>query len=68
MRMNIKKHKDNLEVDVFEKDSHTYSNILTKDPNRIAQILIDLHFMGFPILKAIAIVRDRIKEKDWLGF
>ena len=68
MRMEIKKHKDNFEVSVFEQGSHTYSNILTHDPQVIAQILLDLEFMGFPIEKAIKLFRKRLKSKDWLGF
>jgi len=68
MRMEVKKHKENFEVNVFDKSSHTYSNILTHDPKIIAQILMDLYFLGFPIEKAVKILMDRLKRKDWLGF
>ncbi len=68
MRLEIKKHKENYEVNVFEKESHVYGNVFTRDPNRIAQILIDLEFQGFPIKEAIKIMQKRFEEKDWLGF
>ena len=68
MRMDIKKHRENYEVNVFDRNSHTYSNILTHDPKVIAQILIDLFFLGFPIEKAVKIFMERLKRKDWLGF
>ena len=66
--MEIKKHRENFEVNVFDKNSHVYSNILIRDPNRIAQILMDLYFLGFPIEKALAIFKERLAKKDWLGF
>ena len=68
MRLEVKKHKENYEINVFDKGSHVYGNILTRDPNSFAQVLIDLHFQGFPVMKAIRIMRKRIKEEDWLGF
>ena len=68
MRMEIKKHKENFEVNVFEKSSHAYKNILTHDPNTIAQVLLDLFFLGFPIKKALEIFKERLGKKDWLGF
>ena len=68
MNLEIKKNRDNYEVNVFDKGSHTYRNILTRDPNRLAQVLLDLHFMGFQITEAIRIMKKRLKNKDWLGF
>ena len=69
MHFEIKKHKENVEVNVFaSKNSKSqYHNIITRDPNRIAQVLIDLLIQGFPIEKAIKIVNERIKKHDWMG-
>lgn len=68
--LRIKKHKENYEVGVFfgKSSKSSYSNIIDKDPNKIAQILIDLIIQGFPIEKAMDIVRERIGRRDWLGF
>ena len=64
----IKKHKENVEVNVFSGKQSTYHNIITKDPNTITQILIDLFVLGFPIIIAIKKFNERIKnKKDWLG-
>ena len=64
----IKKHKENVEVTVFSGKQSSYNNIITKDPNIIAQILIDLFVLGFPIEKAIKKFKERIKnKKDWMG-
>jgi len=68
MKLDIKKHKENYEVNVSHSGSHVYSNILTRDPHKLAQILIDLSFQGFPIKEAMRIMNRRLKEKDWLGF
>jgi hypothetical protein len=72
----LKKHKDNIEVNVFpSKKRHgrkvkaIYHNILNKDPKRIAQILLDLETLGdFPIEKAVKIFLKIRARKDWLGF
>ena len=68
--MELKKNKDNYEVNVFyssNSKSH-YTNIMNKDYNRIAQILIDLYVLGFPIDKAIKVFSKKLNKKDWLGF
>ena len=66
----VKPHKQgNLRVNVYAtpKDRSSYENILTKDPNRIAQVLMDLIVLGFPIERAIVKLKERIKKKDWFG-
>jgi len=69
MNLEFKNHKDKFEVNVFEgkKDKSSYRNIIDKDPNKLAQILIDLYMFGFPIEKAIHIFNEKVKKKDWLG-
>jgi len=69
MNLEFKNHKDKFEVNVFEgkKDKSSYRNIIDKDPNKLAQILIDLYMFGFPIGKAIHIFNEKVKKKDWLG-
>jgi len=50
------------------KEKSIYENIITKDPNIITQILIDLFVLGFPIIIAIKKFNERIKnKKDWMG-
>lgn len=68
--MILKKHKGRIEVNLFyNKDSKShYHNIIDKDPNRLAQILIDLMIDGFPVEKAVKIMQEKIKKKDWMGF
>lgn len=64
----MKKNKGNVEVNVFgEGKKSYYGNVITRDPQVIAQILIDLMFQGFPIEKAIKIFNERMKKKDWMG-
>jgi len=67
--LEVKKHKTNYEVNVFySKNSKShYHNIIDKDPNKLAQILIDLYLEGFPIDKAIQEFKERLGNKDWLG-
>ncbi len=68
MHAKIKKHKENVEINVFDGKHSTYHNIITRDPNTISQILIDLVVLGFPIQKAIIKFNERIKNpRDWLG-
>lgn len=66
----MKRHKENFEVNVFptKKSKSQYTNIITNDPNVIAQILIDLIIQGVPIERAIKIMNARIKKGDWMGF
>ena len=64
--------KRNVKINVYNsrdsKDKSIYENVLTKDPNIITQILIDLLVLGFPIEKAIKKFNERIKDKkDWMG-
>lgn len=69
MHAEIKKNRDDIEVNVFDsgaKKISQYNNKITKDPNIIAQILMDLEIMGFPITKAIAKYLERVRNKDWI--
>ncbi len=68
----IKKYRENIEVNVFNehsrsRDKFIYNNIITRDPNVIAQILVDLMILGFPIEKAIRKFREKIRKRDWMG-
>lgn len=67
--LELKKHNKNYEVNVFysKRSKSGYTNIIDKDPNKIAQVLIDIYLEGFPVDKAIKIFSDRIRSKDWLG-
>jgi len=68
-RLEFKKHKRGFEVNVFDgkNSKSSYTNIINKDFNGMAQILIDLYLFGFPIEKAIKIFLSRVRQKDWLG-
>jgi len=68
-RLEFKKHKRGFEVNVFEgkNSKSSYRNIINKDFNGLAQILIDLYLYGFPVERAIKSFRKRIETKDWLG-
>ena len=68
-RLEFKRHNKNFEINVFEGNSKlsSYTNIIDKDPNKLAQIFIDLYMNGFPIGKAIHIFNNKVKKKDWLG-
>jgi|TARA_B100001971_G_C18044482_1_gene459431 hypothetical protein len=65
--LRIKRYKENYEVGVFpdKKSKSQYTNILTKDPEIIAIILIDLIIQDLPIQKAIKIMNKKLKNKDW---
>ena len=69
MNLEFKKHKENYEINLFssKKSKSSYRNIIDKDVNKLAQILIDLYMYGFPIEKAMRIFYEKIKKKDWLG-
>lgn len=69
MFMEFKKNREGFEVNVFNSkgSKSSYRNIIDKDTNKLAQILIDLHLYGFPIEKAILIFNKRLDKKDWLG-
>ena len=70
MDLNKDSKTDNYRLNIFfnKKSKSHYTNVLDKDTNKLAQILIDLYFEGFPIAKAIEIFKERFKNKDWLGF
>ena len=64
--------RKSMKVNVYHsnnpREKSIYENALTKDPNTITQILIDLFVLGFPIEKAIKKFKERIKNKrDWMG-
>ena len=65
--MDLKKNKENYEINVFhnKKSRSHYTNIVTKDPKRLALIFIDLIMMGFPVEKAFKIAKGKIRKKDW---
>lgn len=67
--LKLKKNKENYELNLFyskTSKSH-YNNFIDKDPHKLAQILIDLIIDGFPVEKAIKVMRQRIKRKEWMG-
>lgn len=68
--MNLKRNRENFEVNLYHNvETHSfYNNIIDKDPQKIAQIFIDLMIYGFPIEKAIKIFKKRVSEHDWIGF
>ena len=70
VNLELKKHRDNFEVNVFYKkgDKSFYRNILDRDSRKISQILLDLETMGFKIDKAVSLYLERKRKKDWLGF
>lgn len=65
----MKKHSGNYEVNLFysKRSKSQYHNIIDKDPNRIAQILIDLMLEGYPIEEAIKRFNRKIEKQDWIG-
>lgn len=67
--LDFKRNKSNYEVSVsYSKRSKShYHTIIDKDPNKIAQVLIDLHLEGFPIEESIKRFNLRKIRKDWLG-
>lgn len=66
--------KQNFRANVFHSDRRkgkekvSYWNIIDKDKTKLAQLFIDLHLEGFPIIEAFKIFRDRVDRRDWLGF
>lgn len=72
-RVVIGKHRPGYELRMFNKmcqcgGSSIYNNVIGQDPNKIAQVLIDLEMVGnLPIRKAISVYLERIEKKDWLG-
>lgn len=70
MPLEIKKHRDRYELNLFHSKGSGchYHSIIDKDPKKLAQVLIDLKLDGYPIDKAVRIMRERISKKDWIGF
>jgi len=69
MHAEIKRNRESIEVNVFDsgaKRISQYNNKITKDPNIIAQVLMDLEIMGFPISKAVVKYLERIRNNDWI--
>lgn len=70
----LDKSGNNYKVNLFYKKprpgkkENIYGNILTADPNNIAQILIDLELNGLPVEKAVQLYFKRKNSRDWLGF
>jgi hypothetical protein len=66
--------KQNFKASVFYNEKHSrkekasYWNIIDHDKTKLAQLLIDLHLEGFPIIEAFKIFQERINNRDWLGF
>lgn len=69
MILEVKNNKGNRDVNIYasKHSKSSYHNIIDKDPKKIAQVLIDLMFEGFPIDKAVEIFRARVHKRDWLG-
>lgn len=69
-QLEFKKHREKFELNLsHSKNSRSYyHNVIDKDPNKLAQIFIDLFLEGYPIEKAFRIMQERINKKDWLGF
>ncbi len=65
----MKRNRSNYEVSIYHSKNSKphYNNLIDRDPNKLAQILIDLYLEGFPIEKAIIILEERFKKRDWLG-
>lgn len=71
--LEVKQHKSNFEVIAsFGKHNRggdtIYHNIIDRDPNKIAQVLLDLEIVAdFPIEEAVQIYLKKHNAKDWLG-
>ena len=69
----ISPQRRNVKINVYDsmnsKERSIYENIITRDPNVIAQILIDLLVLGFPMEKAVKKFNERMEgdTKDWMG-
>jgi hypothetical protein len=62
---------ENYNVNVYESMNakrRAYKNVVDRDYRKIAQILIDLNLLGFPMEKAMLLAIEKIKRKDWLSF
>ena len=68
--LTIKKHRENIEVNVMHgrrSGGAVYHNIIDRDPSKLAQVLMDLYLLGFPLEIAARTFLKRIETKDWLG-
>lgn len=69
-KLEVRKHKSKYEVSITlgRRNKTTYHIILDNDPAKIAQMMMDLEFIGgYKIPEAINIYLDRMQRKDWLG-
>ena len=72
-RLEIRRNRNNYEVLHYfgngKKGSPVYCNILDKDPKKIAQVILDLDFEGYPMEQAVTeyLRRKNGPKKDWLG-
>lgn len=73
-RAEFKKEKEGYRVSLFysnkpkKREKTYYWNVIDKDPNKLAQILLDLYLDSFPIVEAVKIMKQRLDRKDWIGF
>lgn len=73
MKFNWRGRRGGYDVVVYNGNSESrknisYNNFIDKDPNRIAQVLLDLETVdSFPIEKAVKIYLSKKKNNDWLG-
>lgn len=71
--LGLKKGEDRSDISLYhsiEKNrgkGRYYTNIIDKDPRKLAQIFIDLWLEGYPIDRAYKIMQERLRRKDWLG-
>jgi len=67
--LEVRKNKGKLEANVYYKkgEKSMYTNIVSKDPKQLAQLLIDLNFLDYPIENAVKIFLERLRKKDWFG-
>jgi hypothetical protein len=69
-KLQVHKHGDNYKVELYysnrERDP-IYTNILDRDPIKLASVLMDLYREGFPIEEAVKIFLNKITQRDWMG-
>ena len=71
--LGFKKGKDKSHISLYNRmEKHKgkgryYTNIIDKDPKKLAQILIDLWLEGYPVDQAYKTMQERLRRKDWLG-
>ena len=73
-RLEVRKNQGRDQADLFfsntpkpprEKSDRSY--VIDMDANKLSFFFQDLHFEGFPIIKAFKTMMDRLNRKDWLG-